>query len=76
MGLTWWPVELTASKQVDVEVGNGFAGVGTVVDHEAKTFFEVKFFRNDTGGEDQVAECGLIGGGRSFDAWDDFLWND
>ena len=47
-------------EEVDVEVGDAFAGVGAVVDHQTVTAGEVEFFREHTGGHEEVAELGLI----------------
>ena len=74
--LAWRPVELAAGEEVNVEMGDGLAGIGSVVDHEAEAFGEIELFRDDAGREDQVAECDLIVGSRGLDARDDFFRND
>ena len=38
---TGWPAEGTATEEVDVQVGDGFATVGAVVDDNAKAIVEV-----------------------------------
>ena len=58
-----------------MEVGHGFAGIGAVVDDETEAARDTKFFGDYTGGEEQVAEDGLIGGSGVADARDHGLWN-
>lgn len=51
-----------------MEVGDGFAGVGAVVDDEAEAAGEVEFFGDDAGGDEEVAELGFVGGRGFADA--------
>jgi hypothetical protein len=59
-----------------VKVGDGFAGVGAVVDDEAKTAGELELFGDLAGGEEEVSENGLMIGRGVADAGDDDLWDD
>ncbi len=43
-----------------MEVGDGFAGVGTVIDDEAKPMGEVEFLRDGAGDEEEVTEDRLV----------------
>jgi hypothetical protein len=61
---------------VDVEMRDGFAAVGAVVDHEAKAAGEVEFLGENAGGEQEVAEKRLVGGGGFTHAGNEFFWND
>ena len=55
---------------------DGFAAVGAVVDHEAKAAGEVEFLGENAGGEKEVAEERLVGGGGFTHAGNEFFWND
>ena len=57
-------------------MGDGFAGVGTVVDHEAEAAGEVEFLGDDSGSEEEMAQGGFIGWGGVADAGDHGLGND
>jgi hypothetical protein len=61
---------------VDVEVRDAFAGVGAVVDDEAEAAGEVEFFRDDSGGDEEMAELGFVGWRGFADAGDECLWDD
>src|SRR5882757_5412917 len=61
---------------MDVEMGNALGGGGAVIDDEAEALREVELFRDHAGGEDEMAEDGLVGGRGFLDAWDDFFRND
>ena len=54
-------------------MGDRFAAMGTVVDHEAEAGGEVEFFRDGLRGQQEVAEQGLILGGGFVDAHDELL---
>lgn len=70
------PRHLTLGEEMDVEVRNGFAGVGTIVDHEAETGGELEFFRDEIRDVKQVAEHGFVGGGRFRNARNQLLGDD
>lgn len=55
---------------------NGFATIGTLVHDEAEAVGKVEFFRESAGGEEQVAEEGLVGESGFADARDKFFRND
>lgn len=55
---------------------NAFAGVGAVVDDEAEAAFEVEFFGDDSGGDEEMAELGFVGGRGFADARNHFFRND
>ena len=59
-----------------MEMRDGFAAVGAVVDHEAKAAGEVEFLGENAGGEKEVAEERLVGGGGFTHAGNEFFWND
>ena len=59
------PCQLAAAEEVHVQVGDGFATVRTVVDYDTVTGGEFEVAGDLGGGEEQVAEEGLIFG-RSF----------
>ena len=59
-----------------MEMRDGFAAVGAVVDHEAKAAGEVEFLGENAGGEKEVAEKRLVGGGGFTHAGTEFFWND
>jgi hypothetical protein len=59
-----------------VKVGDGFAGVGAVVDDETKTAGELELFGDRAGGDQEVTEDGLLVGGGVADAGDDGLGDD
>ena len=58
-----------------MQVRDGFAGVGAVVDDEAEATGEIEFFCNDAGGDDKVPERFGVGrvafGGARDDAFRD-----
>ena len=59
-----------------MEVGDGFAGEGAVVDDEAEAFGEAELFRHEVGDVEEVAKHGFIGGGGFGDARDGALGDD
>ena len=67
------PRHLTLGEEVDVEMGDGFAGMRAVVHDEAEAFREVELFCNLAGDEQQVSEGGLIGGSGLGHARDQFF---
>lgn len=74
--LAWRPGHLAARDEVHVEVGDGFAGVGAIVNHDAKAGGEVEFLRNHAGNDEEVAEDGLVFGGGFADARYQFFRDD
>jgi hypothetical protein len=63
-------LHLAPGQQVNMDVGDGFAGVRAAVDDEAEAIGEAEFFCDDTGGHDQVPEDRLIGSSGLADARD------
>ena len=59
-----------------MEMRHRLAGVGAVVHDEAVAVGKLKFFRDDAGDEEEVAEDGLVGVGGFADARDGFLRDD
>jgi hypothetical protein len=59
-----------------VEMGHGFAGIGTVVDDESEAARDTKFFGDYASREQQVAEDGFVGGCGFADAGDDGFRDD
>ena len=59
-----------------MEVGDGFAPVRAVVDHEAETGGKVELLCDEVRDEEEVTEDGFIGGGRLGDARNQFLGDD
>ena len=59
-----------------MEMRDGFAAVGAVVDHEAKAAGEFEFLGENAGCEQQVAEERLVGGRGFTHAGNEFFWND
>lgn len=59
-----------------MKVGDGFAGVTTVVDHDAKAVGEVEFSGDDAGDDEEMAEEGLVSGGRFAHARYQFFGDD
>lgn len=59
-----------------MEVRDGFAGVGSVIDHETEAAGQLEFFGDRAGGEEEVAEDGLLVGGGVADAGDDGFRDD
>ena len=45
---------------MDVQVRDTFAAVRTVIDHHTKAFSKLQFFRDITGGEQEVSEEGTV----------------
>ena len=71
------PGEGAAAEDVAMEVRDGFAGVGAVVDDEAKTgFVEAEFSRYFGGFEQQMAEGLFVLRLRGSDVRDGFFWDD
>ena len=71
-----WPRHLALGEEVDVEVGDGFAGVGTVVDHKAEAGGEMEFLCDEMRDVEQVAEHGLVGGGGFRNSRNQFFRDD
>jgi len=67
---------LTAAEEVHVEVGNGFAAVGAVVDDNAKTSVEFELSGDLSSYEKEMAEQGLVFRGRFAYARNQFFGND
>lgn len=60
-----------------MQVRDAFPAISAVVDHEPVAGFgDAEFFRNGSGGEQKVAERGLVGGRGFADAGDKFLRDD
>lgn len=72
----WRPGEGATAEDVDVEVGDGFAAVGAVVDHDAVTGGEVELTGHRAGGEQEVAKERLVIGRGGADARDDLFRDD
>ena len=72
----WRPRHLPLGEQVHVEVRNGFAGVGAVVNHEAEAGGKVEFFCDDVRDREQVAEDGFVGGRGCGEAWNQLFGDD
>ena len=47
---------MSASEQVNVKVGDCFATIGTIVDYDTKSFFQIEFPGHVSSGEKQVAQ--------------------
>lgn len=75
--LAWGPGEGAAAEEVDVEMGNGFAAVGAVVDDKAVACGGYVFAAGDVGGgEEEAAEKRLIIGFGGSDSRDVLFRND
>ena len=59
-----------------MEVGDGLSAVGAVVDDDAEAVFEVELAGEFCGGEEEVAEGGLVFGGGVADARNGFAGDD
>ena len=59
-----------------MEVGDGFAAVGAVVEDKAEAVIEVEVGGDFGGGEEEVADEGLVGGGGFGEAGDGFFGDD
>ncbi len=69
--LAGWPFERTSAEQVDVQMGNGFSAIGTVVDNDSIAGLGDAFFARDFGGgQEQVPEQCFVSGVRQGDAGD------
>jgi len=75
-GSTRGPGELAAAEEVDVQVGDGFAAMGTVVDHDAVARGEFEIAGDLGGNEEEVTEEGLVLGQGFADAGDQLFGND
>ncbi len=75
-GSTRRPGELAFREEVDVQVGDGFAGVGAVVDHEAVAAGELEFLRELAGDDEEVTELRFIGRRGFADARDGLFRDD
>ena len=59
--LAWRPLELSTSKKVEMEVGNGFATVGAVVDDDAEAIFGVALLAGNVANlKEEVPEKVLV----------------
>ena len=67
---------MSTAEEVNVEVGDGFAALGAVVDHHSETFGEIELFCDGSSGQEEVAEEGLVFDGRLANPWDEFLRDD
>ena len=68
---------MASAEEVDVEVGDGLAAVGAVVDCDAEAGFgDAEFPCDLRSGEEKVAEDGLVFGGGFADARDGLLRDD
>lgn len=70
------PGELAAAEEVDVQMRDGFAAVGAVVDDEAVALGEIEVAGDARGDEEEVAEEGLLGAGGVGEARNGFLGDD
>lgn len=61
---------------MNVQMRNGFAAVGAVVDHETKTAGEFEFLCENARRKQQVAEERLVGGDGFAHAGNELFWND
>ncbi len=59
-----------------MEVGDGFAAVGAVVEDDAEAVIEGEVVGDFGGGEEEVADEGLVGGGGLGEAGDGFPGDD
>ena len=59
-----------------MEVRDGLSAKRAVIHDQAEALGELEFFREDAGGQEQVAEHRLIGGGGFADAGDQFFRDD
>ena len=67
---------MAAGKEVEMEMGNGFATVGPVVDDDAETVCGVAFLPRDfTNFEHEMSEKCLIFGFRKSNTGEGFLWD-
>ena len=68
---------MTPAEEVDVEMGDGFAAVGAVVDGDAEAGFRDSEFGGElSGGEQKVAEKRLVFSAGFADPWDIFFRDD
>ena len=67
---------MAMGEEVDMQVRDALAGVRAVVHDEAEPFGELEFFGDRAGGEQEMAEEGLVGGVGLADAWDGLLRDD
>ena len=59
-----------------MKVWDGLAGVRAVIHDQTEAFGERKFLSHDAGGEQEVAEEGLVGRGGFADAGNRFFRDD
>jgi hypothetical protein len=74
-GSTRWPVQLAAAKQMNMEVGNGFTTVLSIIDDNAKAIFKVQFPCDLPGLEKEMPECRLIFSAGFPNTWNGLAWN-
>lgn len=59
-----------------MQMGNGFASVGTIVNHDAEARIEIELLGEVSCGEEEMAEQGLVFGSRFTNARDELLGHD
>ena len=59
-----------------MQVGDGFAGIGAIIEDEAESVFEAELFGDFGGFEEQMSEDGVVGGLGFSDARDGLLRHD
>jgi len=74
--LTGGPTELALTDEMKMQMRNSFASIGAVINHDAETTGEGEFASDGAGGEQKVAEQGLLVGGGLAEAGDDDLGDD
>ena len=52
-----------------MKVWNRLAGVAPIVDHDPETVGQTQFLRNDSGGNEEMAENPFVGGRRLGETW-------
>ncbi len=70
------PTEVASAEKMNVQMRNGFAAVGAVVDDDAETLGEVFAAGDLGGGEQEVAEQRLVLRGCGGDTGQRFFRND
>lgn len=70
------PGHFAAAENVKVQVRDGFAGVGPVIEDEAESVFEAELFGDFTGFEEQMSKDGVVTYFGFSDARDGFFGND
>lgn len=67
---------MASAEEVDVEVGDGFASVGAVVDDQSEALIEIELTRDIVCGEEEMAEDRLVLWLRFADSGDESLGDD